>query len=100
MSRKYLIHTDYGNVLVEVNDACTNALNEDLLLLHPATDENTQDIDTEVPLRAFSAKMLDIIEIIGTEGVSMSGTMLEMMKQEKATSDLKKIERFAKAQVA
>jgi hypothetical protein len=94
--RKYLIKTDHGDVLVTVNEACSNALEEDLLLLEVPTAENSQDIDTEVPLRAFSSKMLDIIEIVGTEGVSMSDKMLEMMKQEKATSDLKKIERFAK----
>ena len=94
--RKYLVKTDYGDVLVTVNEACSNGLEEDLLLLEMATTENSQDITTEVPLRAFSAKMLDIIEIVGTEGVNMSDKMLEMMKQEKATSDLKKIERFAK----
>jgi hypothetical protein len=94
--RKYLVKTDHGDVLVTVNEACKNGLEEDLLLLDMATADNSQDINTEVPLRAFSAKMLDIIEIVGTEGVNMSEKMLEMMKQEKATSDLRKIERFAK----
>jgi len=94
--RQYLVKTDHADVLVTVNEACKNALEEDLLLLEVATSENTKDITTEVPLRAFSAKMLDIIEIVGTQGMSMSEKMLEMMKQEKATSDLKKIERFAK----
>ena len=94
--RKYLVKTDHGDVLVTVNEACSNGLEEDLLLLEMADAENSQDINTEVPLRAFSAKMLDIIDIVGTEGMSMSDKMLDMMKQEKATSDLKKIERFAK----
>ena len=94
--RKYLVKTDQGDVLVTVNEACSNGLEEDLLLLEMADAENSQDINTEVPLRAFSAKMLDIIDIVGTEGMNMSDKMLDMMKQEKATSDLKKIERFAK----
>lgn len=94
--RKYLVKTDHGDVLVTVNEACQNGLEEDLILLDMATADNSQDINTEVPLRAFSAKMLDIIEIVGTEGMNMSEKMLDMMKQEKATSDLRKIERFAK----
>ena len=92
----YLVKTDYGDVLVEVNPACDNALEKDLLLLHKPTAENTQDIGMEVPLRAFSAKMVDIIETVGTGEVSASPKLLEMMKEEKATDDLTRIERWAK----
>lgn len=92
----YLVKTDYGDVLVEVNPACDNALEKDLLLLHKPTPDNTRDINMEVPLRAFSAKMVDIIEGVGTGGVAASPKLLEMMKEEKATDDLTRIERWAK----
>ena len=92
----YLVKTDYGDVLVEVNPACSNALEKDLLLLHKPTAENTQGIGMEVPLRAFSAKMVDIIETVGTGEVSASPKLLEMMKEEKATDDLTRIERWAR----
>ena len=92
----YLVKTDHGDVLVEVNPACNNALEKDLLLLHKPTTENTRDISLEVPLRAFSAKMVDIIEGVGTGDVSASPKLLAMMKEEKATDDLSRIERWAK----
>ena len=92
----YLVKTDHGDVLVEVNPSCTNALEKDLLVLHKPTTENTQGISMEVPLRAFSAKMVDIIEGVGTAEVDASPKLLEMMKEEKATSELSRIERWAK----
>ncbi len=93
----YLVKTDHGDVLVEVNPACNNALEKDLLLFHKPTPDNTQDINMEVPLRAFSAKMVDIIEGVGTPNVDASPKLLAMMKEEKATEDLARIERWAKA---
>ncbi len=93
----YLVKTDHGDVLVEVNPTCNNALEKDLLLFHKPTPDNTQDISVEVPLRAFSAKMVDIIEGVGTPNVDASPKLLAMMKEEKATEDLARIERWAKA---
>lgn len=96
MIRKFLVKTDYGDVLVKVDEACKNALEPDLLILSEPTAENSQDLKMEVPLRAFGAKMLDIIEAVGTGAFSASPKMLSMMKQEKATADLNRIERWAR----
>jgi PHP family Zn ribbon phosphoesterase len=94
--RKYLVKTDAGSVIVQVNPACQNALDDDLLLLSEATPEAAKDLEMEVPLRAFSAKMLDIIETVGTGDFSASPKMLEMLKREKASSEMNRIERFAR----
>ncbi len=50
----------------------------------------------EVPLRAFAAKMVDIIEARGDD-LPGGERMRRMMLQEKATADLKRIERWAEA---
>lgn len=97
MASRFLVKTDYGDVLVEVNEACRNALGPDLLKLSAPTPENTRELRLEVPLRAFSAKMLDIIETVGTGEFDVSPGVLELMKKEKATADLARIERWAKA---
>lgn len=96
MRRKYLVKTDHGDVVVEINEACTNALQNDLLLLREATPENTHDLDMEVPLRAFGAKMVEIIEMVGTGEFAPSPKMREMMIKEKAAADLNRIERWAR----
>ncbi len=92
---RYLVTTDHGNVIVDINPECKNALDADLLSFQRPTDEILKELDLEVPLRAFGAKMVEIVEMVGTGEFSASATMLEMMKQEKATSELKRIERWA-----
>ncbi len=100
MVRKYLVNTDHGQVVVRINEVASG-LDPALLTLEPATPENSHDIVMEVPLRAFGAKMVEIIEMIGTgtigTGTEVSLTLQRMMIQEKATEDLKRIERFARA---
>jgi hypothetical protein len=96
MNRRYLVKTDHGDVLVEINEACTNALQSDLLILQEATPENTRDLSMEVPLRAFGAKMVEIIEMVGTGDFTPSPKMREMMIKEKAAEDLNRIERWAR----
>ncbi len=96
MVRKYLVKTDNGDVLVEVNEACKNALGNDLLILKEPNPQNTEGLQMEVPLRAFGAKVLELITMIGTGDFSASPTMLKMMIKEKATSELNRIERWAK----
>ena len=91
---KYLVMTDYGDVVVSINPQCSNALENDLLLLS-APDEG-EEFRMETPLRAFGAKMVDIIRSVGTGGFDPGGNMLEMMIKEKATSDLGRIERWAR----
>ncbi|CAN5519471.1 hypothetical protein BH24DEI1_BH24DEI1_15590 [soil metagenome] len=96
MEDSYLVKTDYGEVLVRVNKESKNALDNDLLSFEKPTPENTRGVPFEVPLRAFGAKMLEIIEAIGVGDMGASPQMVRMMIQEKATSDLNRIERWAK----
>lgn len=91
---KYLVKTDYGDVVVGINPRCSNALENDLLLL--SAPEEDAHFPMETPLRAFGAKMVDIIRSVGTGGFDPGGKMLEMMIKEKATSDLGRIERWAR----
>jgi hypothetical protein len=97
MSQTYLVTTDYGDVLVRVNESCTNALEDDLLLLSQPTPEETAAAGYSTPLRAFSAKMVDIIEGVGTGDFRPEPKTLELLKKEKATEELTRIERWAKA---
>jgi len=59
--------------------------------------EARRDAPFEVPLRAFSAKMVDLIESVGTGDFSADPKLLELLKKEKATEELTRIERWAKA---
>jgi hypothetical protein len=95
VGERFLVKTDYGDVVVEVNDACENALDGELLLLTKPTEEQREELSLETPLRAFAAKMVDIIETVGTGSFTSSARLLQMMVRERATSELKRIERFA-----
>lgn len=96
MTRRYLVKTDHGSVLVEVNEQCRNALDNDLLSLQEPTADNTADVAIEVPLSAFGAKMVEIIDMVGTEGLDASPKVVELMKREKATQELNRIEYWAR----
>ena len=96
VSKRYVVVTEFGSVLVTLNPAAQNGLANELLQFAAATEEDHQAADFETPLRAFAAKMVDIIEAAGFEGVEMSGTMRDMMVREKATSELGRIERWAR----
>ncbi len=93
---KYLVMTDHGDVVVSVNEGCDNALQKDLFELSEPTPENTRGLEVEVPLRAFGAKVLEIIEQVGTGEAAPSPKLREMMIKEKATEDLARIERWAR----
>ena len=93
-SEQYLVKTDYGDVVVTINPECSNALESDLLIL--GAPEEGAEFRMETPLRAFGAKMVDIIRSVGTGGFDPGGNMLEMMIKEKATADLNRIERWAR----
>ena len=95
MGERYLVKTDHGDVVVEVNDACENALDGELLLLKKPTEHHRAELSLETPLRAFAAKMVDIIQTVGTGNFTSSSRLLQMMIQERATAELKRIERFA-----
>ena len=94
--RRYLILTDdYGDVLAELDETPRNALDGPLFKLSRPTRKRKKSF-TEVPLRAFSAKMVDVIEIIGTGDFKAQPKVLELLKKEKATEELTRIERWAK----
>lgn len=92
---RFLVKTEYGDVLVTVNPGASGFA-PDLLALERVTPENSRDIALTVPLRAFAAKMIDIITAAGTNELAGTPRMQEMMTQEKATSELRRIERWAK----
>lgn len=98
-ARRYLITTDHGDVVVEVNER-VSGLDADFLRLRHAGDGADQGLDTATPLRAFGAKMVDLIELYGVGEFAGSDTLREMLVREKATQELKRIERFAKARRA
>lgn len=99
MVTKYLVKTDHGDVVVRINEAADSGLAADLIALEAPGPENTRDIELEVPLRAFGAKMLEIVEMLGAAEIP-SETVRRMMVQEKATGELKRIERFARQRAA
>ena len=94
--RRYLILTDdYGDVLAELDETPRNALDGPLFKLSRPSPEVREGAQ-QVPLRAFSAKMVDVIEIIGTGDFDAQPKVLELLKKEKATEELTRIERWAK----
>jgi hypothetical protein len=96
MPQTYLVTTDHGDVLVRVNERCTNALEGDLLTLSEPTPEEAAAAGYSTPLRAFSAKMLDIIEGVGTGDFAADARVVALLKQERAKDELARIERWAK----
>lgn len=95
-SRRYLIRTNHGDVVVNV-DLSVGGLSDALFSLEAPTAEALAGLDVATPLTAFGAKVVDIIELAGTEGFGGSAVLREMLVKEKATSELKRIERFAKS---
>jgi hypothetical protein len=93
---RFLVRTDYGEVVVQVNEECRNALESDLLRLSAPSEADRAEFVMETPLRAFGAKMIDIIRSVGTGGFEPPAGVREMMIKEKATSDLNRIERWAR----
>ncbi len=96
MSEKYIVVTEFGNVLVTVNPAARHGLENELLQFAPATEADREAATFETPLRAFAVKMVDIIMAVGFEGVDVPESMREMLVREKATDELARIERWAK----
>lgn len=92
---RYLVRTDSGDVIVTVT-AGVGGLDDALIQLERAPVGAAADFDMVTPLRAFGAKMVDIIELAGTEGFGGSATLREMLVKEKATQELKRIELFAR----
>ncbi len=94
--RRYLILTDdHGDVLAELDETPRNALDGPIFKLSRPSPDTKEEL-TEVPLRAFSAKMVDVIEIIGIGDFTAQPKVLELLKKEKATEELTRIERWAR----
>ena len=90
---RYLVVTEHGRVVVVVRGDRAG-LDPDLLEVR-APDE-VADLAMETPLRAFAAKMVDLVQARGTGGVTLSPAMLALMVKEKAAEDLARIERAAR----
>ena len=90
---RYLVVTEHGRVLVVVRGDRAG-LDPDLIDVRAAGDAD--DLTMETPLRAFAAKMVDLIQARGAGGVPLSPAMLAMMVKEKAAEDLSRIERAAR----
>lgn len=97
MSDRFIVVTENGSVLVSVNPAAQNGLDDELLLFSHVSSSDRASAAFETPLRAFAAKMVDIITAVGFEGVPVSGAMRDLLIREKATSELGRIERWARS---
>jgi len=96
---RFLVVTDHGRVLVVVRGDKA-ALEPDLLDVRRPDDAAAEGVALETPLRAFAAKMVDLLVARGTEALPMSPAMRDLMIKEKAAEDLRRIERAARALAA
>ena len=96
---RYLVVTDHGRVLVIVRGD-KDALEPDLLEVRRDDDPAASDVGMETPLRAFAAKMVDLLVARGTDALPMSPAMRDLMVKEKAAEDLRRIERAARTLTA
>ncbi len=96
MAEKYLVKTDYGDVLVHINDVASG-LDPTLVSCEEPTAKNSAEVSLTVPLRAFGAKMLELVEFKGSGTLEVGERLQRLMIQEKATEDLKRIERWARS---
>lgn len=94
--RRFLVKTSHADVVVVVNPAA-GGLDDDLFSFEAVTPENVVGLTMTTPLTAFSAKVVDMIELHGTEGFGGSPRLLEMLVKEKATAELRRLERFAES---
>ncbi len=92
----FLVVTEHGRVLVVVRGD-KDALEPDLLDVRRHDDAAAEGVALETPLRAFAAKMVDLLVARGTDALPMSPAMRDLMIKEKAAEDLRRIERAARA---
>lgn len=92
--RRYLVKTNQADVVVVVNPDASG-LDDDLFSFEAADEANVAGLTMTTPLTAFAAKVVDIIELHGTEEFGGSAKLLEMLVKEKATHELRRLERFA-----
>lgn len=93
-AKRFLVRTDHGDVVLTVNPG-PSGLDPDLLSFEMASGADGEP-EMATPLRAFAAKMVDLIEAQGVGAFAGGPRMREMLVREKATADLRRIERFAR----
>ncbi|MDF1523416.1 MAG: hypothetical protein P1P87_11485 [Trueperaceae bacterium] len=96
---RFLVVTEHGRVLVVVRGD-KRALDADLLDVRRGDDPEAAGVAIETPLRAFAAKMIDLLVARGTDALPLSPAMRGLMVKEKAAEDLRRIERSARALAA
>jgi hypothetical protein len=90
---RFLVVTEHGRVLVVVRGD-KDGLDPDLIEV--AGDADAADVRLETPLRAFAAKMVDLVQARGEGAAALSPAMASIMIKEKAAEDLRRIERAAR----
>ncbi len=90
---RFLVVTEFGRVLVVVRGDRA-ALDADLIDVR--LDHDADDVTLETPLRAFAAKMVDLLQARGTDDLGLSPSLRDLMVKEKAAEDLRRIERAAR----
>lgn len=98
-ARRYLVRTNEGDVVVVVNSDA-GGLDDDLFTYETPSEANVVGLTMTIPLTAFSSKVVDIIEMQGTAAFGGSDKLREMLVREKATSELRRLERYAKESAA
>jgi hypothetical protein len=92
---RYLVVTEYGRVVVLVRGDRAGLDNDLIEVRRPDPDE-LEGVTIETPLRAFAAKMVDLVQARGSGDVEVSPNLFEMLVKEKAAEDLGRIERAAR----
>jgi len=90
--QRFLVVTEHGRVVVVVRGD-KDGLDPDLIDVR--SDADAGDLRMETPLRAFAAKMVDIVQAQGGGG-ALSPALRAMMVKEKAAEDLGRIARAAR----
>jgi hypothetical protein len=89
---RYLVVTEHGRVVVRVRGDKAG-LDADFIAVESAVEAT--DLTMETPLRAFAAKMVDLVQA-RSEASTLSPQLLALMVKEKAAEDLSRIERAAR----
>jgi len=92
---RFIVVTEHGRVVVAVRGD-RSGLDSDLIEVRRPSADELAAASMETPLRAFAAKMVDIVLARGSGGVPVSAAMLDMLVKEKAAEDLTRIERAAR----
>jgi len=90
---RYLVLTEPGRVVVVVRGDRAG-LDPDLVDVQ--LPDERDHLLLETPLRAFAAKMVDLVQARGAGDATLSPNLLALMVKEKAAEDLARIERTAR----